>query len=97
MTVKTLKKSVIAVAIVAALTGAYSINSGHALWPPQAAAQQKPGSFLRASRFNDRYCGAGELFAGHERHRCAQRRGRGQYQRNRYGKEFCGVSWFSRA
>ncbi|MBK8895272.1 MAG: DegQ family serine endoprotease [Propionivibrio sp.] len=40
MTVKTLKKSVIAVAIVAALTGAYSINSGHALWPPQAAAQQ---------------------------------------------------------
>ena len=40
MTVRTLKKSVIAVAIVAALTGAYSINSGHALWPPQAAAQQ---------------------------------------------------------
>ena len=40
MTSKTLKKSVVAVAIAAALTGAYSINSEHALWPAQASAQQ---------------------------------------------------------
>ncbi len=42
MASKTLERSVIAVAIAAALTGAYSMGSGHVLWPAQAAAQQTP-------------------------------------------------------
>ena len=40
MTSKTLKRSVIAAVIATALTGVYSIGSGHALWPAQASAQQ---------------------------------------------------------
>ena len=38
MTSQTFKRSVIAVALAAALTGAYSIGSEHALWPAHAAA-----------------------------------------------------------
>jgi serine protease Do len=52
MTSNTLKKSVVAVAIVAALTGAYSIGSEHALWPAHAAsvaAQAAPAPAVSAT------------------------------------------------
>ncbi len=39
MTSRTLKRSVIAVAIATAVTGAYSYGSGYPLWPANAAAQ----------------------------------------------------------
>lgn len=42
MASKTLQRSVIAVAIAAALTGAYSMGSGHMLWPAQAAVPTTP-------------------------------------------------------
>jgi serine protease Do len=47
----TLKKSVIAVAVAAAITGAYSLGSEHALWPahaapPPAAALAAPGTSI---------------------------------------------------
>lgn len=45
----TLKKSVIATAIAAALMGAYSINSGRALWPVQAFAQQSQAASAGAA------------------------------------------------
>jgi serine protease Do len=44
MTSKTLKRSVIAIAIAAALTGVYSINSRQPLWPVHAAASQPSAS-----------------------------------------------------
>ena len=52
MTSNALKKSVVAVAIAAALTGAYSIGSEHALWPAQAApvaAQTAPAPAASAT------------------------------------------------
>ena len=49
MTSKTLKRSVIAVAIAAALTGAYSIGNDHPLWPAHAAAQVPPAAPVAAN------------------------------------------------
>jgi len=52
MTSNALKKSVVAVALAAALTGAYSIGSEHALWPAQAApvaAQTAPAPAASAT------------------------------------------------
>lgn len=50
MSSTTLKRSVIAVALAAALTGAYSVGSEHALWPahaaPAAAALAVPGTSI---------------------------------------------------
>ena len=49
MTSTTLKRSVIAVALAAALTGAYSVGSEHARWPAHAAAAQTPAAALAAA------------------------------------------------